>query len=483
MAIDSTNDERSGFRQWLDRRTGLDSLLHHALDEPIPGGAKIAYIFGSALLFLFLSQIITGVFLAMYYVPSADHAHTTVAYITKEVTGGSFLRSIHAYGSSAIIIVLLLHLTQTFLYGSYKGRRELVWLAGCVLLTLMLGMAFTGYLLPWDQKAYFATTVGTNILSEVPWLGNALKKLLRGGTEMGTLTLSRFFVLHVFLIPAFIFVFVALHVYSFRKAGAAGPVTEDPGSPKLPAEPFYPKQLVMDMGFAVLIIVALGFLAYLRPSELGPKADPADTQFLPRPEWYYIPVFQYLKYWHGSTAVLGILVIPGILGLLLVGLPFFDRSLERRPWKRPMSVGLFTIILLSLGALGFASHREDMRNPGMAAQLKTQREDTLQFMKAKFEPELSGGSLVAQNTALANPEATKGKAIFEREGCNACHGDNGIGTAAAPKLVGVGSKYDAVKLEALLHHPTEKMTQGGMSPVELKDDEMKPLISYVQSLK
>jgi len=483
MAADSIHDDRSGFRQWLDRRTGLDSLLHHALDEPIPGGAKIAYVFGSGLLFLFLSQVITGVFLAMYYVPSADHAHTTVAYITKEVTGGSFLRGIHGYGSSAIIIVLLLHLTQTFLYGSYKGRRELVWLAGCVLLALMLGMAFTGYLLPWDQKAYFATTVGTNILSEVPWVGNALKKLLRGGTEMGTLTLSRFFVLHVFLIPAFIFAFVAMHVYSFRRAGAAGPVTEDPASPKLRAEPFYPKQLVMDMGFAVLIIVALGFLAYFWPTELGPKADPADTQFLPRPEWYYVPVFQYLKYWHGSTAVLGILVIPGILGLLLVGLPFLDRSMERRPWKRPISVGLFTIILLGLGALGFTNHREDMRNPGVAAQLKIQHEDTLQFMKAKFEPELSGGSLVAQNMALANPEATKGKAIFEREACNACHGDNGIGTAAAPKLIGVGSKYNATNLEALLHIPTQKMRQGGMPPVELKEDEMKVLISYLQSLK
>ncbi len=482
MAIDSTHDERSGFRQWLDRRTGLDSLLHHALDEPIPGGAKIAYVFGSGLLFLFLSQVITGVFLAMYYVPSADHAHTIVAYITKEVTGGSFLRSIHAYGSSAIIIVLLLHLTQTLLYGSYKGRRELVWLAGCILLALMLGMAFTGYLLPWDQKAYFATTVGTNILSEIPWLCNVLKKLLRGGTEMGTLTLSRFFVLHVFLIPAFIFAFVAVHVYSFRKAGAAGPVTEDPVSPKRPSEPFYPKQLVMDMGFAVLIIVALGFLAYFWPTELGPKADPADTQFLPRPEWYYIPVFQYLKYWHGSTAVLGILVIPGILGFLLVGLPFFDRSLERRPWKRPISVGLFTLILLGLGALGFDSHREDMRNPGVAAQLKAQREDTLQFMKAKFEPELSGGSLVAQNAALANPEAAKGKAIFEREGCNACHGDNGIGTSAGPKLIAVGTKYDSPQLEALLRVPTDKMTSGGMQAVELKAEEMKVLISYLQSL-
>ncbi len=474
---------RTGFRAWLDHRTGIDSLLRHALDEPIPGGAKIAYVFGSGLLFLFLSQIVTGVFLAMYYVPSADHAHTTVAYITKEVTGGSFLRSIHAYGSSAIIIVLLLHIIQTFMYGSYKGRRELVWVAGCVLLTLMLGMAFTGYLLPWDQKAYFATTVGTNILSEIPWVGTGIKELLRGGTEMGTLTVSRFFMLHVFLIPAFIFVFVAMHVYSFRKAGAAGPVTEDPIAPKLPSEPFYPKQLVMDMGFAVLIIVFLGLLAYLWPTDLGPKSDPSDTQFLPRPEWYYVPIFQYLKYWQGSTALLGILVIPGIIGLLLVGLPFFDRSLERRPWKRPISVGLFTAVLLGLAALGVISHRGDMRNPGVAAQLQAQREATKEFMSAKFEPELSGGSLVAQNTALANPEAAKGKEIFEGQGCNACHGDNGVGTAAAPKLIGIGAKYDAAQLQALLLHPNAKMTAGGMPTPDLKDEEMKQLIAYLQSLK
>lgn len=473
---------KSAFRAWLDRRTGLDSLLHHALDEPIPGGAKLAYVFGSGLLFLFLSQIVTGVFLAMYYVPSADHAHTTVAYITKEVTGGSFLRSIHAYGSSAIIIVLLLHLIQTFFYGSYKGRRELVWLAGCVLLALMLGMAFTGYLLPWDQKAYFATTIGTNILSEVPWIGNGMKRLLRGGTEMGTLTLSRFFVLHVFLIPACIFAFVAVHVYAFRKAGAAGPPKESPISPKLPAEPFYPKQLVMDMGFAMLIIVALGLCAYFWPSELGPRADPSDTQFLPRPEWYYIPVFQYLKYWHGSTSLIGILIIPAILGLLLIALPFYDRSLERRPWKRPISVGVFTAVFVSLGALGFVSHRQDMHNPGVAAQLQRQRNDAAQFMQAKFEPELSGASLATKSTSAANPPVEQGAAIFERETCNACHGDRGAGTAAAPKLIGVGKKYDAVKIESLLRKPNDKMTAGGMPAVDLKGNEMKALIAYLQSL-
>src|SRR5579864_6692758 len=187
----------SGWREWLNSRSGCFSLLRVVLDEPIPGGARWAYIFGSGLLYLFLSQVITGVFLALYYVPSSDHAHTTVSYISKVVSSGLFLRSIHAYGATAIIILLFLHISQTLLYGSYKGRRELLWLSGCFLLALMLGMAFTGYLLPWDQKAYFATAVGTNIISEVPVIGVPLQRLIRGSSQMGTVTLSRFFVLHV----------------------------------------------------------------------------------------------------------------------------------------------------------------------------------------------------------------------------------------------------------------------------------------------
>jgi ubiquinol-cytochrome c reductase cytochrome b subunit len=189
---------------WFDSRTGVNEILHESLDEPIPGGAKWAYVFGSGLLYLFISQVITGVFLALYYVPSADHAHTVVSYIVKEVTSGSFLRSIHAYGSSGIIILLVLHIGQTILYGSYKGRRELLWLSGCILLALMLGMAFTGYLLPWDEKAYFASAVGTNLIAEVPLIGPPLQRLVRGGSQMGTLTLSRFYVLHVFILPAMI---------------------------------------------------------------------------------------------------------------------------------------------------------------------------------------------------------------------------------------------------------------------------------------
>src|ERR1700738_468492 len=236
---------QTGLWGWLNRRTGLDHLLRTALDEPIPGGARLAYIFGSGLVFIFISQVITGIFLALYYVPSADHAHTTVAYITKAVTAGSFLRSLHAYGSSAMVLVLLLHLSQTYIYGAYKGRRELLWLSGCVLLALILGMAFTGYLLPWDQRAYFATAVGTNAASEVPLIGESLKRMMRGGTEMGTLTISRFFVAHVFLIPACIFAFVVSHIFLFRKPGAAGPPNEHPCDPKQEPELFYPRQVLM----------------------------------------------------------------------------------------------------------------------------------------------------------------------------------------------------------------------------------------------
>jgi ubiquinol-cytochrome c reductase cytochrome b subunit len=472
-----------GVRAWLNRRTGLDTLLQTALYEPIPGGARLAYVFGSALLFIFISQVITGVFLALYYVPSADHAHTTVAYITKAVTAGSFLRSLHAYGSSAMVIVLLLHLSQTYIYGAYKGRRELLWLSGCLLFALILGMAFTGYLLPWDQRSYFATAVGTNAASEIPLIGESLKRLMRGGTEMGTLTISRFFVAHVFLIPAGIFALIASHIFLFRKAGAAGPFSENPFEPTQKPELFYPRQVVMDLSLTALLIVGLGLLCFLVPMQLGPPANPADTQYVPRPEWYYLPIFQWLKYWHGAASVVGILVIPTILALAVIALPFLDRSIERRPWKRPVAMGAYAFVLFALVGLGLRSQYLDKHDPGIALQLAKQKTEEDEYMRKPFEPEFSVSSLAAANVALADPLAAKGKAIFEAQSCNACHGDGGVGTAAAPALVGATTKFSTDHLVELLTHPTTKMTAGGMPPVQLLPDEMTALIAYVKSFK
>ena len=472
-----------GLWAWLNRRTGLDALLRTALYEPIPGGARLAYVFGSALLFIFISQVITGVFLALYYVPSADHAHTTVAYITKAVTAGSFLRSLHAYGSSAMVIVLLLHLSQTYIYGAYKGRRELLWLSGCVLFALILGMAFTGYLLPWDQRSYFATAVGTNAASEIPWIGESLKRMMRGGTEMGTLTISRFFVAHVFLLPACIFALVASHIFLFRQAGAAGPVDENPYEPKQKPELFYPRQVLMDLSLTALLIIGLGLLCFFAPMQLGPPANPADAQYVPRPEWYYLPIFQWLKYWHGAASVVGILVIPTVLAFAVIALPFLDRSIERRPWKRPVAMGAYAFVLFALVALGLRSQYLDKHDPGVAQQLAKQNTEEAEYMHKPFEPELSSASLTAANVALADPLAAKGKTIFEAQSCSACHGDAGVGTAAGPALVGIAAKSSPDQLAQLFKHPTVKMTSGGMPPIDLPPDDLNALIAYVASLK
>jgi len=483
---DASRPHRNGWQRlyhWFDRRTGIGSLLHEALDEPIPGGARWAYVFGSVLLFLFISQTITGIVLALYYVPSTASAHTTVAYIVKEVTGGSFLRSLHAYGSSAIVIVVLLHLTQTYVYGAYKGRRVLLWISGCILFGLMLAMAFTGYLLPWDQKAYFATTVGTNMASDVPLIGAWLKRFMRGGDEMGTLTVSRFFVAHVFIIPAALIAFIATHVYLFRKAGAAGPPSEDPINPRLPTQRFYPRQVVMDTIVALVMILILGSLAHFVPTELGPKADPADTQYVPRPEWYYLPIFQWLKYWRGPYAIIGIVVIPAITAALLVLVPFIDRRLERRPWHRPIAVGVFVLILGAFILMGFMSVRDDRRDPSIAKQVAKQREEVEQFMRQPFEPEGAATSLSAPVVTVLDPLVVAGKKVYESESCDACHGENGVGTAAGPKLVGAIAQKPTEELANLLRHPTAKMIAGEMKPVDVSDEDLKALVAYIKSLK
>jgi ubiquinol-cytochrome c reductase cytochrome b subunit len=381
-----------------------------------------------------------------------------------------------------MIIVLVLHLSQTYIYGAYKGRRELLWLSGCILFALVLGMAFTGYLLPWDQRSYFATAVGTNAASEMPVIGESLKRMMRGGTDMGTLTISRFFVAHVFLIPACIFALVASHIFLFRKAGAAGPVDEHPFEPRQKSELFYPRQVLMDLSLTALLIVALGLLSFFVPMELGPPANPADAQYVPRPEWYYLPIFQWLKYWHGAASIIGVLLIPTILAGAIVALPFFDRSVERRPWKRPIAMTAYAFVMLGLFGLGLRSQYLDRHDSSVAQQLAKQQYEEKEYMRKPFEPELSSASLAAKASAIADPLVSKGRTVFEGQSCNACHGDNATGTAAAPALVGVSHKMNANQLADIFKHPTDKMTAGGMPPVDLAPEDLKALMTYIESL-
>lgn len=482
----SARESHAAFRpiDWLEARTGAWEILRKVLDERIPGGARFAYVFGSGLLFILTLQAITGVSLALYYTPTAETAHTSVEFITKRVAGGAFLRSLHSYGASGMIVVLGLHFLQTFLYGSFKGRRELLWISGATLSLLVLGMGFTGYLLPWDQKAYFATAVGTNIMGEMPLVGNLLTRLVRGGDTIGTLTLSRFYVAHVFLIPAAMFLLVAVHVFLFRKAGPAGPVHEHPIEPTLPAGKFYPLQVLLDMAFALAIIAALCALAYLRSVTLGPIANPADTHFLPRPEWYYLPMFEWLKFWEGPQVVVGAVVIPGLLATIFFLLPFFDRHLERRPWRRPIPVLGVALVVLGAMYLGVRSKIEDGRG-AIASQLALQEQEEKAYSASPFRPLVDssdGVEAVSISSDPPDPAIAMGRAIFTQRGCIGCHGGKGTGTAIAPSLVGVTRKISRDQLIALLHNPNPRMKAAGMPAVNSSPHDMTALLTYLDAL-
>lgn len=474
----------NGIYKWFDERMGLRQLAHFALDEPIPGGPRFAYIFGSALLAVFLLQVLSGIALMLYYVPSVDHAHTSVAYIMKVITAGSFIRGLHVYGASAMVILLVLHLAQTFLYGSYKGRRELQWLSGCILLVLVLGMGFTGYLLPWDQKAYFATKVGTNVPSEIPVVGNAIKHLMLGGSTLGALTLSRFFVIHVIVLPALIVLFVGSHLWLLRKRGSAGPIREDPFVSALSTGPlhagnFYPGQLMRDLVGAIVVIIVIGLFAHFVPADLGLRANPADTQFLPRPDWYFRFLFQWLKYWPGATVAIGLGLIPAVVTVLFFGLPFFDRRPERRPWRRPVSVAIFVVILGGIAGLTYLSYRDDSHDSAIAAQMDIQRQKTAMFMRSAFQPDGAASAAPAPPAVLA-----EGQEFVQSHECFTCHGRGGVGTRIAPPLTGIAQKYSTEDLTYLLRHPTQKMKDIGMAGhLNFNDQQLAAVIAYIQTLK
>jgi ubiquinol-cytochrome c reductase cytochrome b subunit len=300
---------------------------------------------------------------------------------------------------------------------------------------------------------------------------------------MGTLTVSRFFVAHILVVPALIFAFTALHVYLFRKAGAAGPISEDPVNPIQPPQPFYPRQVVIDAVFALVIIGILACIAHFDPFELGPQANPADTRYLPRPEWYYIPIFQWLKYWPGSLSFVGVVVIPGVIAFLFASLPFIDRRMERRPWKRPIAVGCYVFVFLALFGLGYQSYRSDHLDPAYAAQLAAQQKDTAEFMRQPFQPEAVGTMVASMSASASDPLIARGKGVYETQSCNACHGDGGIGTAAAPKLVGLSARFPKNQLTNIMKSPTTKMMAGGMAPLTLPSDQMDALVTYLEALQ
>jgi quinol-cytochrome oxidoreductase complex cytochrome b subunit/mono/diheme cytochrome c family protein len=356
-------------------RTGWSRLKQFLLLEPLPGGSRWAAAFGSLLLFTFVLQVVTGILLSMNYATSTETAWPSVKYIQEEVPLGAFIRAMHHWGSSAMVILLLVHLVQVFIWGAYKKPRELTWMVGVLLLLCTLGLAFTGYLLPWDKKAYWATKVGLGIISTTPAIGDGLQTVLQGGSQMGNLTLTRFFTIHTFLLPGLVILLVVVHLYLFRLHGVTPPWWESEKQLKAKEEPFWPKQALKDGVLALGFLVGLGLWAYYRPAPLEAQADPSQ-RYDARPEWYFMFFFQLLRYFDGSSwirhEVLGTFVLPLTFFLVLFFWPFLDRFLDHLvqwivkaawailffwPWLQRF-LGRFQNLLLS-----WAPSRNPLRRP------------------------------------------------------------------------------------------------------------------------
>lgn len=340
---------RPSLSDWLDLRLGWYGFVRKNLDEPMPPGVGWWQTLGNLLLTLIMFQFVTGFALAMFYTPSPEGAHASVKHITFEVPLGSFVRGLHVWGSTIIVISVVLHTLRVFFWGSYKKPRELTWLVGVLIFQVILGFSFTGYLLPWDQKAYWATVVGTRIAGTIPVIGDDLLVLVRGSQEVGALTLTRFFSVHVMLLPALLVGLMGLHLLLVRRHHIAGPVNPQKGPPV----PFYPNQLFKD---AVVLLVGVGLVIYLAigfPPALEAIADPTGTDFSPRPEWYFLGLYELLKVMPAGFEIVATGIIPGLVTIGMFALPWLDRSNSRHPAKRQWIIvsGMVVILLIGLMTL------------------------------------------------------------------------------------------------------------------------------------
>ena len=244
-----------GVMDWIDDRSGIRALINEALYEKVPGGARWRYVWGSCLTFVFFTQVVTGTLLWMFYSPSAQTAWESVYYLQYHVAGGWFLRGVHHYMAQAMIVLLVLHLMQVVIDGAYKAPRELNFWFGILMLGVTLALSLTGYLLPWDQKGYWATAVATNLVAEVPLIGPALQKIVVGGVEYGHHTLTRFFALHAGVLPASLVALVVGHIYLFRKHGIH---VKEP-RPKRDSY-FWPDQVLKDAIACLAVLLAVVIL-------------------------------------------------------------------------------------------------------------------------------------------------------------------------------------------------------------------------------
>jgi len=485
---------------WLHDRTGIRTIRELLFDEPLPPGTGWFFTVGSVLLALIGVQLLTGAFLTLYYAPTPDHAYDSVRFISS--TGaGRMVRGLHHFGASFIVVAAVLHMLRVIGFGSYKPPREVTWLSGLGALGLILAFALTGYLLPWDQRAYWATVVTINISKLAPVAGEVVAGILQGGTSIGALTLTRWYAAHVIFLPGILIAIIVAHLVLMRRQGISGPVRRYEGPPQA----FFPAQTARDVTVVSAVMLALFVLAWRGMPAMEGPADPTDATFIPRPEWYFLGLFQLLKYFPGKLEVVGAVILPTVLGALLALLPWLDRGPERDPRRRrvvtlAVVAGVLAVVALttlgwrdkpvsaaaaetwSMRAIGgrqFATtakcarcHSETgmadpleqasmSRGPQWIAGHTADPEMIAPGLRqpAKTVSEREAAALVAyvrqasRGTYPGYPQQTEMAATVWARYCVGCHVLDGDGGKDGPELTHIGDKHDAPTLRGWIVDP------------------------------
>jgi ubiquinol-cytochrome c reductase cytochrome b subunit len=511
---------------WAEERTGVGSLVSHFLNEDIPASSGWKHVLGSVALFCFMVQATTGLLLALNYAPTVGEAYSSLKYILTELTGGPIIRSMHHWGASMMIVVVGFHMMQVFVWGAYKKPREATWLAGVVLLLLTLGYGLTGYLLPWDNRAYWGTVVTVQIAGLMPGAGPYVQRLLGSeGGAIGAVTFSRFYAAHVLVLPPITALMIAFHLYLVRRHGVA-PQPEETATKKFYPSQVYKDTVAMFVAFAILLTMSI-----VASVPLGRMADPTDTTYTPRPEWYFLFLFQMLKLFEGPLELLGTLVLPNLAIVALFAVPFIDRGKAVQVGKRGMAVAVLALAGIAWGSLTFFAVKSTPVDNEFAkaldrptepwqllpadelaavgyfksanctkchdARKATKDEEwLLEHFKTNAAVSLRDGQWKALGKMLgklsdAHKEvmdpgagtpawALAGAAVYQMNQCAACHQLKGAGNKIGPAIDGLAFRRDKPWVVEHFQDP-QKLSPGTSMPPykQLKPDDLENLTHYI----
>ena len=511
---------------WLEERTGVGSMVGHFLNEDIPASSGWKHVLGSVAMFSFMLQAVTGILLALNYAPTVGEAYSSIKYILNDLTGGSIIRSVHHWGASMMIVVVGLHMAQVFIWGAYKKPREVTWMAGVVLLLLTLAYGLTGYLLPWDNRAYWGTVVTVQIAGLMPVAGEYVQRLLGSdGGAIGAVTFSRFYAAHVLILPPITALMMIFHLYLVRRHGVA-PEPEETATKK-----FYPSQVYKDTVAIFLAFCLLLGLSIIARVPLGRMADPTDTTYTPRPEWYFLFLFQMLKLFEGPLELVGTLVLPNLAIVALFAVPFLDRSKVVAVGKRSVAMAVLVMAGIIWGSLTFFAVKSTPVDNEFAKALDAPVEswqllpaDELaalgyrqeakcvtchEFRKSSKDDDwllehfktnsnglnLKDGQWMVLGKLLSNGRlndihrdagngttpayAFAGAAVYQTRQCSACHQLKGSGNKIGPAIDGLAFRRDKPWVLEHFGNPQKLSPGTTMPPYKLKPEDLENLTHYI----